>query len=181
MNASLSALQTKRAATCVDISGVGNNGLNGGHSKIDAIDRAARLAAIPAGESPANRRSPVTVVVISSDGKDDRAVESLEVKASGGRETGRPRPRNLAGRSGSEPVKPRNASPAWNGLRECRECRECRAVGQSAKAMSASKSWNISVSERDVGGTMHLMQLALNRRGYGGQASGPSILDPNRQ
>src|ERR1700730_16902300 len=46
--------------------------------------------------------------------------------------------------SGSEPVKPRNASPAWNGLRECREC---RAVGQSAKAMSASKFWNISVSE----------------------------------
>jgi hypothetical protein len=41
-------------------------------------------------------------------------------------------------------VKPRNETPAWNGLRECREC---RAVGQSAKAMSASKFWNISVSE----------------------------------
>src|ERR1700692_4553664 len=51
---------------------------------------------------------------------------------------------NLAGGSGSEPVKPRNETPAWNGLRECREC---RAVGQSAKAMSASKFWNISVSE----------------------------------
>ena len=46
----------------------------------DAIDRAARLAAIPAGESPPNRRSPVTVVVISSDGEGDRTVESLEVK-----------------------------------------------------------------------------------------------------
>ena len=45
-----------------------------------AFDRAARLAAIPAGESPANRRSPVTVVVISSDGEGDRSVESLEVK-----------------------------------------------------------------------------------------------------
>ena len=44
------------------------------------FDRAARLAAIPAGESPANRRSPVTVVVISSDGEGDRSVESLEVK-----------------------------------------------------------------------------------------------------
>ena len=56
---------------------------------------------------------------------------------------------NLAGRSGSEPVKPRNASPAWNGLRECREC---RAVGQSAKAMSASKFWNnIGVGVPGVG------------------------------
>ena len=44
------------------------------------FDRAAKLAAIPAGESPANRRSPVTVVVISSDGKGDRTVGSLEVK-----------------------------------------------------------------------------------------------------
>ena len=51
---------------------------------------------------------------------------------------------NLAGRSVSEPVKPRNEPPAWSGLREDREC---RAVGQSAKAMSAPKFWNISVSE----------------------------------
>ena len=43
-------------------------------------DRAAKLAAIPAGESPANRRSPVTVVVILSDGEGDRPVESLRVK-----------------------------------------------------------------------------------------------------
>ena len=50
----------------------------------------------------------------------------------------------MAGRSGSEPVKPRNLPPAWNGLREHREC---RAVGQSAKAMSASKFWNISMSD----------------------------------
>jgi hypothetical protein len=50
----------------------------------DAIDRAARLAAIPAGESPANRRSPVTVVVISSDGEEDRSVESLEAKVPSG-------------------------------------------------------------------------------------------------
>jgi len=33
-------------------------------------------------------RSPVTVVVISSDGKDDRPVENLEVKTPVGRETG---------------------------------------------------------------------------------------------
>ena len=44
-------------------------------------DRAARLAAIRAGESPANRRSPVAVVVISSNGEGDRSVESLEVKS----------------------------------------------------------------------------------------------------
>src|SRR4029077_4267853 len=49
---------------------------------------------------------------------------------------------NLAGRSGSEPVKPRNRKPARNGLRECRDC---RAGGQTAKAMSASKFWNISM------------------------------------
>ncbi len=49
-------------------------------ASISHVDRAARLAAILAGESPANRRSPVTVVVISSDGEGDRSVESLEVK-----------------------------------------------------------------------------------------------------
>src|SRR5271165_3185581 len=59
------------------------------------------LAAIPAGESPANRRSPVTVEVISSDGEGDRSVESLEVKVpegwgvpvrsvQGGEQPGRP-------------------------------------------------------------------------------------------
>ena len=48
--------------------------------RLSHFDRAARLAAIPAGESPDNRRSPVTVVVISSDGEGDRSVGSLEVK-----------------------------------------------------------------------------------------------------
>ena len=42
---------------------------------------AAKLAVILAGESPANRGGPVAVVVISSNGKGDRPVESLEVKA----------------------------------------------------------------------------------------------------
>ena len=62
---------------------------------------AARLAAILAGESPANRRSPVTVVVILSDGKGDRPVGSLRVKVpegwgvpvrsvQGGEQPGRP-------------------------------------------------------------------------------------------
>jgi hypothetical protein len=46
---------------------------------------AAKLAAIPAGESPANRGGPVTVVVISSNEKGDRLVESLDVKALAGR------------------------------------------------------------------------------------------------
>ena len=79
------------------------------------FDRAAKLAAIPAGESPANRRSPVTVVVISSNGEGDRSVESLEVKVPEGW-TFQSDPyrgaSNLAGRSGSEPVKPRNLPPA---------------------------------------------------------------------
>ena len=41
----------------------------------------ARLAAILAGESPANRGGPVAVVVISSNGEGNRSVGSLEVKA----------------------------------------------------------------------------------------------------
>jgi len=42
---------------------------------------AARLAAIPAGESPASTRSPVHAVVMSSGSEGDRSAESLEVKA----------------------------------------------------------------------------------------------------
>src|ERR1019366_2838715 len=80
------------------------------------------------------QRSPVAVVVISSNGEGDRSVESLEVKVPEGW-TFQSDPyrgaSNLAGRSGSEPVKPRNRPPARNGLRECREC---RAGGHSAKA-----------------------------------------------
>ena len=53
--------------------------------RLTVFDRAARLAAIPAGESPANRRSPVTVVVITSNGEGDQSVESLVVKVPEGR------------------------------------------------------------------------------------------------
>ena len=45
---------------------------------------AAKLAAIPAGASPADIGGPVDVVVISSGGKDDRPAGSLEVKVPGG-------------------------------------------------------------------------------------------------
>ena len=79
------------------------------------IDRAARLAAIPAGENPANRGVPVAVVVISSNGEGDRSVESLEVKVPEGWAFQSDPYRgasNLAGCSGSEPVKPRNLPPA---------------------------------------------------------------------
>ena len=67
---------------------------------------AARLAAIPAGESPADTRSPVHVVVISSGGAGDQSAGSLEVKALWGREAGSIRQRgasNLAGRNVSKP------------------------------------------------------------------------------
>ena len=67
---------------------------------------AARLAAIPAGESPANTRSPVHVVVISSGRAGDQTVGSLEVKALWGREAGsirRRRASNLTGRNVSKP------------------------------------------------------------------------------
>src|SRR6202030_3435992 len=46
---------------------------------------AARLAAIPAGASPANTRSPVHVVVIPSGREGDQTAGSLEVKALRGR------------------------------------------------------------------------------------------------
>jgi hypothetical protein len=65
---------------------------------------AAKLAVILAGVSPANRGGPVAVVVISSNGKGDRPVESLEVKAPPGADLNmRSDPyrgaSNLAGRS----------------------------------------------------------------------------------
>src|SRR4030088_1393251 len=46
---------------------------------------AARLAAILAGESSRQQRSPVAVVVIPSNGEGNRSVGSLEVKAPDGR------------------------------------------------------------------------------------------------
>jgi hypothetical protein len=46
---------------------------------------AARLAAIPAGESPASKRSPVHAVVIPSGSAGDQSAGSLEVKALWGR------------------------------------------------------------------------------------------------
>ena len=63
-------------------------------------DRAATLAAIPAGVSPVGGDCPVDTVVISSGGEGDRTVESLEVKASE-REAS-----NSAGCSVSESVSP---------------------------------------------------------------------------
>ncbi len=64
---------------------------------------AAMLADVPAGESPAGGTCSVATVVISSDGKGDRPVESLEVKATVGWEKYPVRSArvasNLAGRS----------------------------------------------------------------------------------
>lgn len=58
---------------------------------------AARIAAIPVGESPTDRISPVTVVVISSSEKGDRLAGSLEVKALvAGRNPGQIRPEGRA-------------------------------------------------------------------------------------
>jgi len=64
---------------------------------------AAMLADVPAGESPAGGTCSVATVVISSDWKGDRPVESLEVKATVGWEKCPVRSArvasNLAGRS----------------------------------------------------------------------------------
>ena len=96
-------------------------------------------------------RSPVAVVVIPSGRKGDRPAESLEVKVPEGWAFQSDPCRgasSLAGRSGSEPVKPRKLKPAWNGLRECREC---RAVGQSAKANVGVEYLDIDVELPGVG------------------------------
>jgi hypothetical protein len=64
---------------------------------------AAMLADVPADGSPVGGACSVATVVISSDGKDDRPVESLEVKAAVGWEKYPVRSArvasNLAGRS----------------------------------------------------------------------------------
>jgi hypothetical protein len=55
---------------------------------------AAKLAAIPMGESPIDRRGPAAVVVISSSEEGDRIMESLGVKAPvAGRDPGQIRQR----------------------------------------------------------------------------------------
>ena len=98
-------------------------------------DQCSEASCHSSGWKSRQQRSPVAVVVISSNVEGDRYVESLEVKVLGGWGSTQSDPyrgaSNLAGRSGSEPVKPRNRPPAWNGLRECWEC---RAGGHSAKA-----------------------------------------------
>ena len=91
-----------------------------------SVSGAARLAAIPAGESPASTRSPVHAVVISSGSKGDRTAGSLEVKALWGRGDlvrsvagGRA---NLAGRCGSE-----SGSPEMRAPREA----DCGRIGSA--------------------------------------------------
>src|SRR5712691_5104755 len=78
--AGLDALATDLPASPINVCCWGKSGKHLLTGSFSQFDRAARLAAIPAGESPGNRRSPVTVVVISSDGEGDRSVGSLEVK-----------------------------------------------------------------------------------------------------
>jgi hypothetical protein len=94
-------------------------------------DRAATLAAIPAGESPAGGDCPVDTVVISGGGEGDRTAESPEVKASD-REAS-----NSAGCSESEPASPErvdfgSAEPARSlgeGKRSSRRNWVCAATG----------------------------------------------------
>jgi hypothetical protein len=61
-----------------EVIGAGSNG---------AIDRAAKLAAIPAGASPANRRRSSHCCSYIQQREGDRAVESLVVKVPEGRES----------------------------------------------------------------------------------------------
>jgi hypothetical protein len=66
----------------VGVCGVADKGVPFVHGDLGSLGSgAARLAAIPAGVSLANTRSPVHVVVISSGSEGDQTAESLEVKA----------------------------------------------------------------------------------------------------
>src|SRR5215471_3765010 len=70
-------------------------------------DQCSEASCHSSGWKSRQQRSPDTVVVISSDGEGDRSVESLEVKAPVGWETGQIRTggaSNLTGRSSCEPA-----------------------------------------------------------------------------
>src|SRR5260370_42570935 len=99
-------------------------------------------------------RSPVTVVVISSNGKGDRPVESLEVKAPAGRETGQVRTGGpatwqavaVANRSSPEIRAPRETdcgisgvpSPLVHGEGQCR--RRCSGLKRRSNSPGSERA-----------------------------------------
>jgi len=108
---------------------------------------AARLAAIPAGESPANTRSPVHVVVISSGRAGDQSAGSLEVKALWGRETGSIRRRgasNLAGRNVSKPGSLERRAPREA---DCGNFGSAEPLRSRRRPCSASETWTITMTK----------------------------------
>src|SRR5271165_1797130 len=108
---------------------------------------AARLAAIPAGESPANTRSPVHVVVISSGRAGDQSAGSLEVKALWGREIGSIRQRrasNLAGRNVSKPGSLERRAPREA---DCGNFGSAEPLRSRRRPCSASETWTITMTK----------------------------------
>jgi len=104
---------------------------------------AAKLAAVLAGESPANRRSPDAVVVISSSREGDRPVESLEVKALVGRPECRSDPyRGASNRAGRNDRVNQVASKITSRVKRIADYWECRAGLFAAKATPTSLIWN---------------------------------------
>src|SRR6516164_4948325 len=100
---------------------------------------AAKLAAVLAGESPANRRSPDAVVVISSSREGDRPVESLEVKAPVGRLECRSDPyRGASNRAGRNDCVNQVASKITSRVKRIADFWECRAGLFAAKATPTS-------------------------------------------
>src|SRR5215469_3039185 len=79
-------------------------------------------------------RSPVDAVVISSDGKGDRPVESLEVKAPDGWETGQIRARGASNLTGRSNVRTTEAAKDVPRVKRIAGDWECRAGQISAKA-----------------------------------------------
>ena len=114
---------------------------------VPVVDMTSELAAIRAGGSPPTEESSHCCSYIQRRGgrpicrkpgsKSPRRLGDIQSDPYRGAS-------NLAGCSGSEPVKPRNRPPAWNGLRECRECRAGRSFGEGQ--CRRSKFWICDVT-----------------------------------
>src|SRR5215472_1367061 len=104
---------------------------------------AARLAAILAGASPANKRSPVHVVVISSGSEGDQTAGSLEVKALWGRETW-----SDPSKGGEQPGRLSVSESASPEIRAPREA-DCANFGSAEPLRSRRRPFGIGELDHD--------------------------------
>ena len=92
-------------------------------------------------------RSPVTVVVISSDGEGDRLVESLEVKAPVGRVTGQIRTGGPATWQAAAVVNQRSRENRAPRETDCGNIGSAEPFGPWRRPMSTSEFWTETMIE----------------------------------